>query len=339
MPAVPVHHTDTSDRSWDGPANEARLRSGEGVAYYRRAYAWQDPDGDPSTKAAWRFIHHEVDGDGNPGPANVRACITGIAVLNGARGGTTIPDADREGVWRHLAAHLRDAGVEPPELKRSAPSLVERRTFPFGDLEVRAAGNGPPRLVGYAAVFDRPSEELGGFTEIIRRGAFTKTLQEADVRALWNHDPNYVLGRTKSGTLSLAEDDHGLRIEIIPPDTTWARDLMESIRRGDVDQMSFGFRTIRDRWQTDEQGKVVRELLEVALYDVSPVTFPAYPQTEVQVRSAIAELEAQIVRLSRLLPPAAPLLAGHPADGARRPDPVGGIALKRRRLELLKRLI
>lgn len=339
MPAVSVHHTETSDRGWDGPANEARLRSGEDVVYCRRAYAWQDPEGDPATKATWRFIHHEVDGDGNPGPANVRACVTGIAVLNGARGGTTIPDADREGVWRHLAAHLRDAGMEPSELKRSASGTFERRAFPFGAVEVRAAGDGPPRLVGYAAVFDRPSEDLGGFVEVIRRGAFSKTIQEADIRALWNHDPNYVLGRTKSGTLSLMEDDHGLRIEVVPPDTTWARDLMETIRRGDVDQMSFGFRPIRDRWQTDERGQVTRELLEVALFDVSPVTFPAYPQTEVQVRSAIAELEAQIDRLSRLLPPAAPPLAGHPADGARKHDPVGGITLKRRRLELLERMI
>lgn len=331
MPAVPVHHTDTSDRRWDGPANEARLRSGEDAAYYRRAYAWQDPDSDPRTKAAWRFIHHEVDGDGNPGPANVRACVTGIAVLNGARGGTTIPDADREEVWRHLAAHLRDAGVEPPELQRSAPPAIERRAFPFGRVEVRAVADAPPRLVGYAAVFDLPSENLGGFTEVIRRGAFAKTVREADIRALWNHDPNYVLGRTKNGTLHLAEDDHGLRIEVAPPDTTWARDVLTTIQRGDVDQMSFGFRAVRDRWHTDDQGRVQRELLEVALYDVSPVTFPAYPQTEVQVRSAIAELQAQIDRLARFVPPAAPPLAGHPAEAR--------LALYRKRLALVEKAI
>lgn len=115
--AVSSHSTDTVDSSWDGPANEARVRSGEGTSYYRRIYAWQDTEGDPEVKSSWRFIHHMVAGDGTPGAANVRACITGIAVLNGARGGTTIPDADRRGVWNHLAKHLRDADVEPPELK------------------------------------------------------------------------------------------------------------------------------------------------------------------------------------------------------------------------------
>ncbi|WP_200853980.1 hypothetical protein, partial [Klebsiella pneumoniae] len=85
--------------------------------YYRRAYAWRDPDADPSTKSAYKFIHHEVSEDGEPGPANLTACSAGIAVLNGGRGGADIPDSDREGVWRHLAAHLRDAGREPPELQ------------------------------------------------------------------------------------------------------------------------------------------------------------------------------------------------------------------------------
>ncbi len=115
--ALGSHSTATSTGAWDGPANEGRVRSGENVAYYRRVYAWQDPEGDPTVKSTYRFIHHEVDGEGNPGPANVRACQTGIGILNGGRGGTTIPEADREGVWAHLARHLRDADVEPPELK------------------------------------------------------------------------------------------------------------------------------------------------------------------------------------------------------------------------------
>lgn len=115
--AVGPHSTETSDASWDGPANEARARSGESAGYYRRIYAWQDPDGDPEAKASWRFIHHMVGGDGEPGAANIRACQTGIGVLNGGRGGTTIPDADRQGVYNHLAKHLRDADLEPPELK------------------------------------------------------------------------------------------------------------------------------------------------------------------------------------------------------------------------------
>lgn len=115
--AIASHSTATSDVAWDGPANETRVKSGEGLPYYRRIYAWRDPDGDPAVKSTYRFIHHEIDGDGNPGAANVRACQTGIGVLNGARGGTTIPAGDRDGVYTHLARHLRDADVEPPELK------------------------------------------------------------------------------------------------------------------------------------------------------------------------------------------------------------------------------
>jgi hypothetical protein len=123
--AVASHSTATSEAAWDGPANEGRVRSGEAAAYYRKIYAWQDPDGDPAVKASWKFIHHQVDGDGAGGAANVRACQTGIGVLNGGRGGTTIPEADRQGVWNHLAKHLRDADLEPPELKSKADSGQE----------------------------------------------------------------------------------------------------------------------------------------------------------------------------------------------------------------------
>ena len=205
--AIPVHHTAVSDKSWDGPKNEANLRLDEDPSYYRKAYAWVDPDKDPKTKAAYKFIHHEVSSDGTIGPANIRACITGIAVLNGARGGTKIPEADKKGVWNHLAAHLRDADVEPPELK-SRNIEIDYRSFPF---EIRADEEN--KIVGYAAVFNQLYVDLGPFREKIAPGAFKKTIQEADVRALWNHDPNFVLGRTKSGTLKLQEDDKGLAIE------------------------------------------------------------------------------------------------------------------------------
>jgi len=166
----------------------------------------------------------------------------------------------------------------------------------------------PPKIVGYAAVFNQLSEDLGGFREKISPGAFRKTIQEADIRALWNHDSNYVLGRNKSGTLKLEEDSHGLRIEITPPETTWAKDLITSMKRGDVDQMSFGFRTIKDRWENDG-GRNIRTLLEVELFDVSPVTYPSYPQTEVQARTwdpdgamNTAEFNRLMVRLRHGLP-------------------------------------
>ncbi len=159
----------------------------------------------------------------------------------------------------------------------------ERRAFQM-NLEVRSDGDKPPKIVGYAAVFNSLSENLGGFREIIKPGAFKNAILKDDIRALWNHDPNYVLGRNKSGTLKLEEDDKGLRIEIEPPDTTFAKDLMESMRRGDVDQMSFGFVTKSDRWGM-ENGETIRELHEVDLFDVSIVTYPAYTATSANVRS------------------------------------------------------
>lgn len=158
--------------------------------------------------------------------------------------------------------------------------IREERVFP---LELRLSDD-KKKIRGYAAVFNQWSEDLGGFREKIRQGAFAKTIKEADVRALFNHDPNYVLGRNKAGTLSLSEDDKGLAIEVDPPDTQWARDLLVSIDRGDINQMSFGFSTIKDEW-AGKDGDTTRELVEVKLYDVSPVTYPAYPQTSVGVRS------------------------------------------------------
>ena len=117
MPAIAPHKTATTDAAWDGPANEARLRLGGDEAYYRSAYAWQDPEGDATKKNAYRFVHHQVAEGGEVGAANVQGCLTGIGVLNGARGGTTIPAGDKRGVYNHLAKHMRDAGQEPPDFK------------------------------------------------------------------------------------------------------------------------------------------------------------------------------------------------------------------------------
>jgi len=161
---------------------------------------------------------------------------------------------------------------------------IEHRSFSLS--EIRVAGEGR-KISGHAAVFNKLSEDLGGFREKIAPGAFASTITGADVRALFNHDPNYVLGRTKSGTLSLIEDAKGLAITIDPPETQWANDLIESVKRGDISQMSFGFRAVADEW---DDGKKVRTLKEVELFDVSVVTYPAYPQTDVKIRSLIAKI-------------------------------------------------
>lgn len=166
---------------------------------------------------------------------------------------------------------------------------VEHRSFDLVEIRAeRAEAGRPSRITGHAAVFNKLSDPIaGGFRERIRPGAFSNTIRIADVRALFNHDTNYVLGRVKSGTLRLREDAVGLWFETEPPDTSWASDLMMSIDRGDIDQASFGFRAIKDRF-TQENGQTIRELLEVELFDVSPVTFPAYPQTDIQARSTLA---------------------------------------------------
>lgn len=112
--AMRPHSTTTSDKTWDGPANEAKLPNESGPL--KMAHAWQDPDGDDTAKATYKFIHHFVT-DSGVGAASTKACSTGIGVLNGGRGGSNIPDDDRKGVHAHLAKHLKDAGLEAPDLK------------------------------------------------------------------------------------------------------------------------------------------------------------------------------------------------------------------------------
>jgi HK97 family phage prohead protease len=171
---------------------------------------------------------------------------------------------------------------------------IEIRAFPLGEL--RVAGEGETRrITGHAAVFNQLSEDLGWFREKIEPGAFRQTIAGDDIRALQNHDPNYVLGRTKAGTLTLTEDAQGLAIEAIPPDTQWARDLITSMERGDIDQMSFGFRVVKERTEGTFDD-LIRVLEQVDLFDVSVVTFPAYPQTTAEVRSKFEALAEQVLR-------------------------------------------
>jgi HK97 family phage prohead protease len=166
-------------------------------------------------------------------------------------------------------------------------------------VEIRAADgeDAKPKVRGYAAVFGKESENLGGqdyqFREIIEPGAFDEVLAD-DVRALLNHDPNFILARSKNGigTLTLGTDERGLFYEFEPPDTQAGRDLVESIRRGDIDQSSFSFRVNKDGqdWEEKQEGDgptmITRTIKKVArLFDVSPVTYPAYPDATVALRS------------------------------------------------------
>lgn len=165
--------------------------------------------------------------------------------------------------------------------------MLERRINPT---HLRAEQEGDTlRIGGYAARFNELSVLLWNeFRENIAPGAFARSLDGGDIRALWNHDSNIVLGRTTNGSLRLWEDEQGLAFELELPPTQAARDCYELIRRGDVNQMSFGF-TLRpdgDQWEYDENEQLIRTLLAVDLMEISPVTFPAYPTTSVDVRSA-----------------------------------------------------
>lgn len=179
---------------------------------------------------------------------------------------------------------------------RPRSGMRERRYLPIEDLEVRAEGDKAPEIHGYAIRYGVWSQDLGGFRERILPGAARKTIGEADIRALFNHNPDYVLGRNKAGTLDLSEDDRGLRNVIRPPETQTIRDLvLEPMRRGDITQQSFGFRTVRDEWRepadaTRKDGLWERDVIELQLFDVSVVTFPAFTQAAAHVRS-LGEIE------------------------------------------------
>jgi hypothetical protein len=166
--------------------------------------------------------------------------------------------------------------LETQELKGTNLSKIEQRTN-VAEFEVREENDGMS-FSGYAALFDSPSEPLP-FIERIQRGAFRRSLRTRnDIKFLWNHDSGEILGSTRAGTLTLTEDDRGLRVDGMLPNTTRGRDVAELLRRGDVDAMSFGFSVPQggDTWSSDG-GE--RTLKSVRLHEVSVVAWPAYTAT------------------------------------------------------------
>lgn len=323
MTAVPVHHTDTDTGPWDGDEQVARLGDDYTQADLKKVFAWM-PAGadDKKSRSNWKMPHHLVGEDGKPGAANVKACQSVISVLNGGMGGADIPDADRQGVYDHVAAHLKDAGETPAELKSlpvlpnaargrvltvdefrvreglspmpaakladrgAMPRTVQQRNRPFRGVELRALpdGTGGEKLLfeGYACVVEEPYEMcdwLGPYTEVVRSGAFTKTLSEnADVPFKINHE-GMTLARTKSGTMRLAEDTTGLHVEAeLDPANPHVQALRSAMDRGDIDEMSFAFWVTRQVWSPDWEQ---RDILEVNLNkgDVSAVNYGANPNT------------------------------------------------------------
>ncbi len=183
-----------------------------------------------------------------------------------------------------------------------AENQIERRFYTAGLRFEKRAGDDPPTLRGHAAVFNKVTELWPGVREIIAPGAFARALRERqDVKALVNHDAGKLLGRTKVGTLELNEDKIGLRSIIFPPNTTVAADTMELVQRGDLDQMSFGFRVPEDGDTITELqgGELLRTLVDVDLVDVSVVTFPQYPEASVSVRECDTNRGALEARIER----------------------------------------
>jgi len=157
----------------------------------------------------------------------------------------------------------------------------------LASMQVEKRADDAQKLVGYAAVFGSETDIGGYFREVVKRGAFTEALTRDDIHALFNHDYAYVIGRKKAGTLQISEDDHGLRVEITPPNTQTARDLLENVRAGNIDQMSFAFSMEGGKQSWDETGETPLRTIEKVgeLFEVSVVPRGAYPTTEIGLRS------------------------------------------------------
>ena len=155
-----------------------------------------------------------------------------------------------------------------------------------GEVRAEQQGEQPTRIIGYGSVFNSRSEPLWGFREIIKPGAFDDVLGD-DIRGLFNHDPNFILGRSSSGTLNVNVDDKGLRYDIAAPDTQTIRDLvLAPMMRGDIND--------GENWYQDDEGIVIREINRFSrLFDVSPVTYPAYQEADSGIRSMKAWQEAR----------------------------------------------
>jgi HK97 family phage prohead protease len=230
--------------------------------------------------APW-FARHKVDGQApkNNNPSDAQ--YPGAGLVAWLLWGGDSNFSDRAQNWAQRKIDALDAEAD----SRSKMKKIERRTFTVRDVEARQAEDGTMRLRGYAAVFNEASVPLP-FIETIAPGAFRKTLMETpDVRLLINHS-GLPLARTKNGTLTLTEDDRGLYMDATIADTSEGRDLYKLVERGDVDQMSFAFRVIRQKYNDDRSQRTLTEV-SLADGDVSVVTYPAYPTTSVEAREAL----------------------------------------------------
>ena len=228
--------------------------------------------------APW-FARHKVDGQAPKNSNQSDPGYPGAGLVAWLLWGGDSDFSDRAQNWAQRKIDALDAEEDS---RSKMTKKIERRTFTIKNVEARQAEDGTMRLSGYAAVFNDDSVPLP-FIERIAPGAFRKTLSETpDVRLLINHE-GLPLARTKNGTLRLEEDETGLYMNADLPDTQAARDLYTLVERGDVDQMSFAFRVIRQKWNDMRTERTLTEL-SLADGDVSVVTYPAYPTTTVEAR-------------------------------------------------------
>jgi hypothetical protein len=224
---------------------------------------------------AW-IARHLVDldsPDANPSSENFPS--PGVVAMALWGGGTTRRSAERARAYAEGVVARLEAEEERGKMKQ------ETRNFE-ANFELREEGEGMT-FVGYAAKFNSPSEDLGGFVETIEPGAFRRSLRSRnDVKLLVNHDTGRVLASSRSGTMKLYEDEVGLRVEASLPNTSDGRDMAELLKRGDLNKMSFGFAVQKDSWNNE---MTERTLKSVRLFEVSIVAFPAYAATEAMVRS------------------------------------------------------
>ncbi len=286
--AIPYKDLGTAgeDTPWSGPKEMAAAE----VEDLRIMSAWVDAEGGDA-KEDFKLAHHRVTDK----KAVWRGVKAAMGALLGARGGVDIPSADRRSVYNHLSKHYTQFEKDAPSFRSDFMKEPERRYIAASELRADVESN---EIFGYGARFGTYSDNLGFFKEKIRKGAFAKTIKENDIRSLFNHDPNYLLARTRNGTLELEEDDKGLMFNAKLPDTSYAQDLLVNIQNKNITQNSFGFKTLQDAWSKDGSK---RELIEVELFDVGPVTFPAYPQTSVKVRTMMYDYGIQYDELAQLM--------------------------------------
>lgn len=295
MGAIPYQKQSTSSKPWNGPTNEKNLKDGQPEDYYSKMYAWVDPKGDPTTKAAYKFPHAEVSPDGTIGDVNIKACQSIIAILNGGMGGSAIPSADRQAVYDHVAHHLKDAGIAPADL-RSRNLSGEMRSFS----PLQAAAESGNILDGHPIIYGQQyqvTDWRGTYNEVVEPGALNGT-DFKDVPFTLNHQINGVpLARSRSNstnsTLHLSVDNVGLsmRATLDMEGNEEARKVYSAVKRGDITDMSYMF-NVRggnnpgEWWDTPETGLPTRHITDIArVTEVSAVTWGANPGTDISARS------------------------------------------------------